>query len=384
MKKTNTNRQFQEVALPSSLISAWEATIIETARLKGIPRDSSKQEKLKTILRNERGNVRSLWEAFTTDRQNLPRYLLDPKKQTSAYLLGFHLANCGRAWNLLDRMDQRHKFSETLASYEGAKVFDLGCGTGAVSQTLAAFVMKRSPKTKMSLSLVDTQGPFLDASRLGFKHVGFKGSIRSKKDRLENCFDMISSQLSDSELNIVILGYVWNELLKNPKAQRKFQEFAMESMLKPTLFLIIEPANQNLARSAMELRDDLSMMGYHPLYPCPSSVPCPMLQKPKDWCYSETTWAQPQIMADLDRYLEINRSKLKYAGYALASEKAGLVKAGKPGESVVVGRPKIQDRYKDDFEYLICKGDDLGKRPSKVTGKKVLNRGEVFQDRKKD
>ena len=131
---------------------------------------------------------------------------------------------------------------------------------------------------------------------------------------------MIRSQLSKDRLNVIILGYVWNELQSNPKAQRKAQEFAMEASLYPTVFVVLEPANQNLARSAMEFRDDMNFNGFQSLYPCISSSPCPPLQKPKDWCYTETTWKLPKTIADLDRFLDINRAKLKYAGYVIASE----------------------------------------------------------------
>lgn len=389
MKKTHNKVQTHETALPGELISSWESSIIESARIRGTSRDASHKEKLAAIVRAERSNVKSLWEAFTTDRQNLPRYLLDPKKQTASYLLGFHLPNCARAWNLLNRFDRRHGLSKEANNYSGINIFDLGCGTGAVGQSLVSFLKHKKVKAPIDVSLVDTQGPFLDATRLGFKNMGFEGQIRSKKARLEGCFDMVASQLKKDKLNIVVLGYVWNELQNNPKAQRKFHEFAMEASLYPTMFLVLEPANQHLARSAMELRDDMVMAGYKSLYPCIMSKPCPMLEKPKDWCYSETTWKLPKTISDLDRYLDLNRSKLKYAGYVLSSEMLAEKLAEIPeGEYTVVGRPTMQDKhtkkfdYKKDFEYLICKGESLAKAPSNAAPK-LLSRGTLLFDKKK-
>lgn len=383
MKKTAPRLQNHETALPGDLVSSWESSIIETARIRGIPRDASDREKLAAIVRAERSNVKSLWEAFTTDRQNLPRYLLDPKKQTVSYLLGFHLPNVARTWNLLHRFDRRHQLSSKLDAYEGINLFDLGCGTGAVGQALHSFLKHKKFKKSLDISLIDSQGPFLDIARMGYEKMGFEGKIRSKRARIETCFDMIRGQLKKEKLNVIVLGYVWNELQNNPKAQRKFQEFAMEASLYPTIFLVLEPANQNLARSAMEFRDDLVFTGYKSLYPCISSAPCPMLKKPKDWCYSETTWKVPKTISDIDRHLDINRSKLKYAGYVFASDLVAQNLSDLPeGEFPVVGRPTIPHKFKNDFEYLICKGDDLDKRPSKAAPRQ-LNRGTMLFDKKK-
>ena len=49
-------------------------------------------------------------------------------------------------------------------------------------------------------------------------------------------------------------------------------------------------------------------------------------------------------------------------------------------EYPVVGRPTTQDKYKYDFQYLICKGDELDKRPSKEAPR-TLNRGTLFFDK---
>ena len=102
----------------------------------------------------------------------------------------------------------------------------------------------------------------------------------------------------------MILGYVWNELQKNPKAQRKLSEFMMEASTKPCLFLVLEPANQNLARNAMELRDDMCLSGFPLSF---QLKPMSNARKAKDWCYSESTWKVPTLIADLDKFLEINR-----------------------------------------------------------------------------
>ena len=80
MKKTISTKPSFETRLPNDLIKAWHNTLLATARIKGIEKKSSDDEKLSHIIRGEQNNVKKL-EAFTTERENLPRYLLDPKSK---------------------------------------------------------------------------------------------------------------------------------------------------------------------------------------------------------------------------------------------------------------------------------------------------------------
>ena len=154
-----------------------------------------------------------------------------------------------------------------------------------------------------------------------------------------------------------------------------------------TLVLLLEPASQSFARSAMELRDEMVKMGYLPLYPCLAPTPCPMLNLSRDWCYSEATWQQPKIMQTLDKSLGISRQHLSGTLMAFASKDLAKSWRAEKTAAVIVGRPeriaphllKVKDRPKEKpattFEYLICTGSDLKKVAPTTAEGPPLHRG---------
>lgn len=378
MQKRRSHQHSSDISLPKPLEDAWRSTIIQTARIRGISRDASAREKLKQIMKDERSHTKTLWEAFNTDRGNLPRYLLDPKKQTSAYLLGFHLPNCARFWNLLERSQKRTPFIEKLKSSSTIRVIDLGCGTGAGSQTTLAYLRKEGITQNIEFNLFDFHGSFLDTARTGLKEMNFEGNIKSSKGRLEDTIKVLKN-LDDNQdtTNIVILGYVWNEMSSNPKGQRAILELLEHFSSKKSLILTLEPANQYLARSAMELREELVSMAYNVAFPCTSQGACPMLLLHKDWCYSEARWSPPKTISDLDKYIGINREKISYTGYTFCSSSL-LSKKVSTKDFAVVGRPTIKNHQDRAFQYLVCNGQELKKEPHTIEMKTIL-RGNIYK-----
>lgn len=379
MKKTNATARNHETKLPHHLVKAWLDTVMQTARLKGFDRSSPDRDKLQQILRQEHQSVLKLWEAFTTDRDQLPRYLLDPKKQTTAYLLGFHLPNAARIWSLLTRLSQRYDIDK-LISGRVLNISDLGCGTGSMGQSLASFLKLKDPKATVDISIIDQQGAFLDATRLGYKNLNFTGNIRSKRAALEQSFPTIRQGMKDDQLNIILLGYVWNELSRNPKAQKGLIDLISQQSGKDTIILLMEPANQYLSRAAMELRDQLLATGFQSIYPCLHSKPCPMLERTKDWCYSETSWDLPPLMKKLDSLIRINRERLRYSGHALVSPsvKEKLMPRFPEKAFPVVGLPTQKGKDPSKFEYLVCKDDGLENYPRQTTAKKLMRGSLLF------
>ena len=179
-------------------------------------------------------------------------------------------------------MDQRFDFVDQLKRYEKVNILDLGCGTGSLGHGFYQFLQTSGFEGETFVGLIDQQGPFLDAARLGYEKLGFEGTIKSHRGVIENSLNIAASSLSDDSLNVILLGYVWNEVSKNPKAQRRLMEFIDKQQEKNTIVLVLEPANQFISRSAMELRDQLNLMSFNSLYPCLHNSPCPMLNRSKD------------------------------------------------------------------------------------------------------
>ena len=120
----------------------------------------------------------------------------------------------------------------------------------------------------------------------------------------------------------------------------------------------------------MALRDQFVEIGYQPIYPCTNSLPCPMLERNRDWCFSEAEWFRPFATFHVDRNLDLDHRKLSTTSMIFVcgslAEKILNKNSAKEEEHVVVGRPQRQDHKnhsKDYFEYLLCKGGEITKAP---------------------
>ena len=371
------------IKIPKDVLSSWFKTLKSNSKKpRFITKDDSDKAYLDSLIDQERRNVSQLWEAFTIERGNLPRYLQDPKKQTAAYLIGFHLPNVARAVLTLLRADRRIHFSSLMRkNYKEATIVDLGCGTGALTQAWLQFIPQNF---KINVSLVDTQGAFLDAAKSNVQHQRPEADVRSAKMPIEVFFDKVNFKDSDGLL-VISMGYVWNEIQKNPKARTKALKWIESHMHLPMVFHIHEPANQLIARDAMEMRNFLCEIGFNPIYPCISNAPCPLLERSKDWCYTEGKFQSPQWMRKLDKYIGIDRQDIKTTAFMFVTKPVhDLIHQKKAALGLVVGRPAVKahkkvPKNKLDYYHLLCTGSSLEKgaiikNPSQkiLRGKTVL------------
>jgi len=371
----------------------WQRALLELARIKGLERDQTPHDKIKAILKQELKNIRQLWEAFTVERSQLPRYLLDPKKQSVAYLSGFHLPNLARFQGMLERLNMRFSWPKLLSHPDQIRVMDWGCGTGALSHGLSLFLKKyKVPDHQLSWSIIDQHGAFLDTTKMLLLYQRPKLKIRSSKGQLESLISRVMPKTEDEApnektLQILLIGYVWNELKTNPRARKKMEEAFIHLADQPCLIFLVEPGNQHPARQAMEVRNFLVENNWQALYPCPTkAIGCPMLENNRDWCYSEFTWQRPPLVKNLDDRLEINHEKLSTSCYAFASPSAmawiknadwaqpAAVVVGRPTQRVIKGAPQPQT-FGPKFDYLSCEGTSLNKtKPLK--GAELILRGQ--------
>lgn len=389
-----------------NLLSNWRHMVVEYVRTtKKYPAawlDSLRPDKaIVEMIKKDISIISALWETFTQERANIPRYLMDPKKQVYGYLLGFHLPNAVRSSFLWKRFFERFDFSTYFRKHsKNVQFIDLGCGTGAMSQSFMNEIMHRSlitNKHDIEITLVDRVKAFLDTSKSGLEFTKDVTRIFTKKGGLETILRTMSGDkryTAEGGTTILGLGYVWNELKRNPIARSSFFKFLdkLQAAKKDVFIVLLEPANSQLSRDTMMLRDELDQRGIHPLYPCSfHSAPCPMLERKRDWCFSEMTLSLPNEMKFLDKKLGIDHTKLNSSAFLFAS--SSVLTKMKPVEEmkdcgVVVGRPKISDpktknskerprrgRGPDQFQYLVCSKSKLTKiKPKK--DEEVILRGE--------
>ena len=87
-----------------------------------------------------------------------------------------------------------------------------------------------------------------------------------------------------------------------------------------------------------------------------------MLERSRDWCYSEFAWERPPLMRNVDKILEIDRHRIGCAAYVFVSPDWLKGFATSP-ESIVVGRPLDRNAslHSRKFSYLLCSEDGLQK-----------------------
>lgn len=364
-------------SLPQTLLQAWERAVIASARLpRGTSRQAPLRELLQLVLKGEAKTVMNLWEIFTQERRELKRQLLANKREAIAYLLGFHLPNAARMHMTLERLATRTPLAEILKRSPGVwRWHDLGCGTGALAHAGISHLAKAGFDTRrLALNLSDGSGALLDMAQAVFKESAFDCDIKTRRLTLES---LPPEKFAHSEGgSIYSLGYVWNELANNRAAQNKLMKIWQGHVDRnePALIFMLEPATQDICRAAMQWRDTMVADGWHPLYPCPSATPCPMLERSRDWCYSEASWKRPRAISQLDQMLDLDRSQISATVFVLASPAlAKLLALPKAAQVMVVGRPSHTDG--PGFDYLVCDGTALDKRAPQ-RGSPLTLRGE--------
>ncbi len=390
MQSHHTRTEHRQSLVSHRNYKLWAQTVSKLAKTpRNLEKPRSAYSELELagfIIGEHRDDIVRLWEAFTTDRAEVSRYLMDPKRESLVYLLGFHLANQARLSMALDRAEYRHKLLSQISAAPAIHLLDLGCGSGALSLQTAQELWSYREALEISWELVDKSQAFLEAASLGIELLRSEAKPVTRRQKLD---EYLSREVNAGPLEGLVwyqLGYVWNEVSRSPRTKQLLMRL-LESGLKAgqRVITILEPATEELAREAMELRDVLVEMGYVNLYPCPHSQSCPMLESDRDWCYSEAVWDRPPLVKKVDKILKIDRQRVGVGAYIFVSPdliEAGRVKLGKT-DSVVVGRP-VERAAKDPAlaqkSYLLC-APEVSLDKVKASPQKIeLLRGQYYKD----
>jgi hypothetical protein len=335
----------------------------------------STTEIAKNNIKKNRSIIIALWEAFTVDRDEISKTLLAKKESSFSYLAGFHMGNIARVLSTLKRVNERHPQFADLSKGKHIHIFDIACGTGACSLALTK-VFKKNFTRSISYYLTDGSSSLLDIAKSQLSEISPSSKIMSQKKLIEDI--NLRNFEPQNGLNIYSLGYVWNELKKNKKAKQKLEKLfsIISNSENPSIILISEPANEQQARGAMELRNDICELGLDVAYPCSHNAFCHLLEKGKDWCYSEFSWERPYLQKFVDTILDLKRTNIGSSSYVFTNKAFGL-ESYKASQKVIVGKPNVSKYKQDGIQLLICDKDGIDKSPV-IKGQHSILKGEQY------
>ena len=372
--ETNTDLLIKEVS------KTWSKALVKFGS-KNEPQNidllatKSLQELAKKNTKLHRHAITQLWDVFNTERQELSSNLLSTNISAFAYLAGFHLSNVARVAATLKRVDERYGEFKEKTRGKHIHIHDIGCGTAASSLALAGF-FRRNYTRSLSFYLTDSSAKLLDIARYQLSESSKNSKILSQKKLIEYI------NLKDFEpkngLNIYAFGYVWNELQHNKKAKQKVERlFSMISASEyPCIVQLSEPANEQQARSAMELRDKVCNSNLKTLYPCPQIKDCPLLPLGKDWCYSEFSWERPYLQKFVDTILQVRRTTLASSSFIFCNDSLGFSGKDKKHRTIV-GKPTVSQARKREVHLLLCQKDGISKTEPVKTVNRIF-KGQLF------
>ena len=350
-------------------------------------REWSKQRLMNLLAKNKNG-LKNLWQSYNVDRFEKQKALISWEK-VFVYFLGFHLPNSLRSILVLDRVEQRFPgfFKGLGAAEQLCVVYDYGSGTGAISQSVKYF-FKAIGYGKFLIKNFDKN------SILGKFAQHFFTPQEFHFKRLTSFSELTFPKEKDSgygQLNILCLGYAINEWkgqsLRGFLAGWKKATQWIASQKDPWIVVLLDSAQQNESRQLMEIRNDAVQSGLQVLLPCTHNLLCPMLERSRDWCFSEFLLPQNNELRAIDHVMGRNRDSFSTSAYVFWNGKAHTSETTKlfddfrsKNPSAVVGRP-LDVFEQNNFvkkNLLLCNKDGIKKIPSPTADAEQFSRGTLY------
>lgn len=243
--------------------------------------------------------VAKLSDLFTLERPNqgFPDYLADPTLLTAYGLFFFPQSWARTYWALAHA-----RFSGWKPRSERPRVLDLGSGPGSCGLALA-----RGLGTPGALYLVDHSQAAMAAGQAlgvvaapGWDVHTHLGNVREPRS------------WPDGEFDIVVAGFVLNELGLNPDALDAWLASATARLAPSGLLILIEPALRLTAEPLRRLADRHAAANPPRIGPEVDNQPCPMLGS-EHWDHEVRDWTPPTATEFLNRKLHRNLSAVKFS-----------------------------------------------------------------------
>jgi SAM-dependent methyltransferase len=207
------------------------------------------------------------------------------------------------------------------------RVLDVGAGLGATSFGLARALKLHAPEVQKVKVL---------ALERDTRALAFFSALANELATLTDEFVPleveakpldITRSLPEGTFDVVLLGFVLNELYASEPAQSQIAARAelltkLAQKISPKgVIIVLEPALKPSTRALMAVRDVLAEGAEKPfvLAPCIRTGACPMLEGERDWCHEELAFALPPALARVARAAGLRFEGLSYAELVLGN-----------------------------------------------------------------
>ncbi len=302
--------------------------------------------------------IREQCAYYTTERDFTLSFTKLPDSAVAAFASFFTICDMEKVTYPLQEL----RFRNELPKSKVWKVLDLGCGAGAMSLGVLAFV-KESLLTgsasfgddvgiTLDVTLIDREKRLLNIANRSVRSIGEMWQcIAGVQTRCQDLEEFERTNSSDT-FDLILLGNVVNEL---PEAlQEKLVSKVIDLLTPDGKCIVIEPALRATSRKLHEIRDNIiaKNKGYI-LAPCThQSLPCPVLAKPQDWCHEAKSVVLPPRTQRLAQKSKLRTGRQKYA-YLTIGRSVSTVSVPKGERRVVSDVMKHKGRY----ECFVC-GED--------------------------
>jgi SAM-dependent methyltransferase len=219
------------------------------------------------------------------------------------------------------------------------RVLDLGAGEGATSLGVARFAARHGVADRLAVTAVDRSAGALDA--FASLADGLSPSLAAPVSLTVRVLDYGRGLAGLPDADLVLMGLSVNELVEGAadpvEATVELLDAALRKVRPGGSLIVLEPATRGATRRLMAARDRLAPRVFAP---CLRAGPCPLLERPRDWCHARLQLGLPERLGTLAEAAGLRRAGLTYAYLTLRRDGRRLADVA-PGALRVVGGPVV-------------------------------------------
>jgi len=195
------------------------------------------------------------------------------------------------------------------------RILDVGSGPGPAAVAAAAWARRQGARVEVT-ALEASRGALAVLQRL------WRGADGPPTTRVWRA----GEPLPPGPFDLITASHFLNELASPGDVEGDRQMTLLQALVSTLApqgrLLLLEPALKTTGRALLGLRDRLIADGLQVLAPCLTQAPCPMLERPRDWCHADRPWTPSPLVERLCEASGLARGSLKYAYVLLSREPA--------------------------------------------------------------